>query len=148
MYEKEPASNFLNEQFLYRAVPKVLWNNWDDIDEIEPAFFMLNNAIEGLSIDWSKYSKASESLARRNESRGLDKQDLSYYGMLELNIGDYRKVNSEDNLELDLQHDPRLDNRAHSLIHGIMKVNVSKVRMLLSEVAKWALDLKPKNKDE
>ena len=140
---RKRISNFLDDHHLYRGVPKPLWKEWDDLDEIEPTFFMLNNARDGLSVDWSKYAKPSETLERRNTSRGLSKEDLSYYGTIQLNVGKFRKVKKENDLPLEVEHDPLLRNKAHSLIQGIIRANVSKVRMTLSEIAKWAPNMKP-----
>ena len=146
MYEKEPFSKFLNKHYLYRGVPKILWKEWDDLNEIEPTFFMLNNAIDGLSVDWSKYTKPSETLERRNKSRGLLKDELTYYGIIQLNIGDFKEVKKENELSLKVEHDPQLLDRSHSLIQGIIRENVSKVRMILSEIAQWAPNMNPKRK--
>ena len=142
-YDKESFLNYLNDHYLYRGVPKLLWSEWDDKSEVEPTFFMLNEAIEGLSVDWSKYSTPNDTLKRRNESRSLKEDDLTYYGIIQINIGDFRKVKKEFDLPLNVEHDPELINRAHSLIHRIIRANVSKIRMILSEIANWALEMEP-----
>ncbi len=147
MLEKEPFINFLDEHHLYRGVPKNLWKEWDNLNEIEPTFFMLNNAIDGLSVEWSKYAQSNETLERRNESRGLKKDELTFYGVLQVNIGQFRKIKKEEGLPLDIEHDPQLQNRAHSLIQGIMRANVSKIRMCLSEISRWAPNMKPIKKE-
>jgi hypothetical protein len=71
MWSEEPEENFLNSHFLYRAVHRGLWQNWESTDRIDPIFFYSKNAEEGLSFDWSKYSSPQDTLERRKGNSGV-----------------------------------------------------------------------------
>lgn len=137
MWLKEPENHFLNVHNLFRSVHKGLWSHWKSLDRIDPVFFYSKNAEGGLSFDWSLYSDPKDTLNRRKENT------LKENGILQLNIGDYRKCITQFNLPLTLEHFPLPENRSHTLMHGITKTNKTKIRRKLSKIAKWAEDMKP-----
>lgn len=139
MGEKEPDENFLDSHFLYRAVNKGLWSNWDSIDRIDPIFFYSKNVKEGLSFDWSKYSTPEDTLGRRKG------KTLKENGIIQLSIGDLRKIVIQFNLPLMIKHDPLSNNRSHTLLLGITKANTAKIRRKLSKITYWVEGMKPES---
>ncbi len=137
MWSKEPNDHFLNEHHLYRAVHKGLWQHWKSLDRIDPVFFYSKNAQDGLSFDWSLYATPIDTLNRRKGN------DLKENGIIQLRIGDFRECSYKFNLPLALEHSPTLDNRAHTLMHGVTKSNKTKIRRKLSKIAVWAEGMKP-----
>jgi len=143
-WETEPAENFLNEHLLYRGIHKNLWSKWSDIQDINPNFFMTQHAPPGLSVDWSKYATPQETLTNHLKS------NLYIFGIVELNVGEFRFCVKENEFPLTIQHDPNKEeseieplNRAHTLIKGFTRTNTSKIRMILSRIAIWAPEMKP-----
>ena len=137
MYPKEPIENFLDAHFLYRAVHRGLWENWESINRIDPIFFYSKNAEEGLSFDWSKYSTPQDTLNRR---RG---KTLKENGIIQLNIGKLKTSITQFELPIIIEHAPFPENQAHTLMLGITKSNTAKIRRKLSKIAEWAEGMKP-----
>ena len=135
-WETEPPSNFLNEHYLYRGIHKDLWKQWSSINSIEPNFYITRHAKNGLSVDWSKYAKPSDTLKQKGN-------DLTFYGIVQVKVGDLRRSIKRNLFPLELHHDPILKNRAHSLIDGISRCNKARIKMELSEIAEWAPNMKP-----
>lgn len=136
-FVKEPIENFLNSHFLFRAVHRGLWQNWESRDRIDPIFFFSKNAKYGLSFDWSKYSTPKDTLNRRKSNSLMDN------GIISLNIGKLREVIQEFNLPLSIKHDPVPTNQSHTILLGITKSNTAKIRRKLSKIAKWVEGMEP-----
>jgi len=137
MYSREPPSNYLDTHQLFRAVHRGLWQHWQSLDRIDPVFFHFKKNERGLSFDWSKYTTPTDTLNRRKNNT------LKEYGIIQLNIGKFRKCIELYNLPLEIEHDPVPDNRAHSLICGLTKVNKTKIRRKLSKITNWVDGKKP-----
>lgn len=139
-WETEPSSNFLPIHKLFRAVHKVLWVNWPNLDKIQPNFFSYNKINNGLSVDWNKYSTSRDTLNRRKEP------NLRINGIVEFKVGILRDCIKKNNFPFSIKHSPRIEppiNRSHSLIAGIKKVNRTKVKRKLSKIVIWSKDMKP-----
>lgn len=137
MWQKEPVENYLDEHLLYRAVSRGLWETWQSLNIIDPNFFNIKNAEGGLSFDWSKYSTPQDTLNRRK------RQSLRDNGIVQLNIGELKLCVKKFELPIKIEHDPKPENQAHTLLHGITKGNKTKIRRKLSKIAKWAPGMKP-----
>lgn len=136
----EPYENFLNSHFFYRAVHKFLWKNWPRTDKIYSNFFSLDQAINGLSVDWSKYATPEFTL----NSRPVPK--LYVNGIVKINVGKIKIVIEEKILPISIKHDPIKEpplNRAHTLLEGISKINKAKLKLKLSKIAQWAPNMMP-----
>lgn len=139
-WEVEPYKNFLDYHFFYRAVHKVLWKNWPDLNKIYPNFFTIDQAINGLSVDWSKYVTPEFTL----KSRRIP--ELTTNGIVELNVGIIKSIIEDMSFPLTIKHDPTKEspiNRAHTILEGIGKVNKTKVKRKLSKIARWAPRMMP-----
>ncbi|MHA1491415.1 MAG: hypothetical protein ACTSRI_17405 [Promethearchaeota archaeon] len=136
MWSKEPIENFLDSHFLYRAVHRGLWQNWESPDRIDPIFFYSKNAEEGLSFDWSKYSTPEDTL------KGRKGKSLKKNGIIQLNIGKLRTSIVQFELPITIEHNPP-ENQAHTLMFGITKSNTAKIRRKLSKIVEWAEGMKP-----
>jgi len=137
-FKAEPFENFLNEHFLYRGVHKNLWQYWSSLDKIQPHFFASKQAEQGLSTDWSKYSTPLDIL------NNLTDPILTVNGIVELKIEKLKASIIQNNFPLTIAHNPLPKNRAHTLIHGIHKGNVTKIRRKISKITEWAPGMKPK----
>ena len=139
-WDIESYENFLEFHFLYRAVHKELWRNWPELNKIYPNFFSLDQAINGLSVDWSKYATPEFTLNSRTNP------ELTINGIVELNVGKIKNFIEDKILPLTIEHDPIRTppiNRAHSLLRCIGKINNAKVKMNLSKIAQWAPNMMP-----
>ena len=152
-WETEPSENFLPEHLLYRAIPKTLWELWADINKIEPNFFMIKEKEKGLSVDWSKYAMPIDTLERST------KPDLTFNGILQMNIGKLRDLILRYNLPIEIEHNPIRSpiktsyriiqiNRAHSLLIGVHRQNRATMRRRLYKIAEWAANMKPKTENK
>lgn len=140
MWEIEPFKNFLDVHFFYRAVHKILWMKWPDLNKIYTNFFAFNQVINGLSVDWSKYATPDDTLDRRMEPK------LTSNGIIEIAIGKLRKNLKENHFPITIQHNPIREqpiNRAHSLLNGINNINKATIKRELSRIAQWAPNMKP-----
>lgn len=135
-WEVEPAENFLDDHFLYRGIHKSLWMQWDSIDTIQPNFFIMRHALNGLSVDWSKYAKPKDTLKHKRNG-------LTTYGVIQIKVERLRKCVKKNLFPLELYHNPIPENRAHSLIEGIPQCNKARLKVELSEIAEWAPKMKP-----
>ncbi|MEE9379224.1 MAG: hypothetical protein V3V33_14460 [Candidatus Lokiarchaeia archaeon] len=139
-WEIEPQENFLDIHLLYRAVHKILWNKWPDLNKIYTNFFSFNQVINGLSVDWSKYATPEDTLNRRIDP------NLTSNGIIEIIVGKLRECIKQNDYSITIQHYPlRIPpiNRAHSLLDGITKINKAKIKRELSTIAQWAPNMKP-----
>jgi len=139
-WDIEPYENFLDSHFFYRAVHKNLWEKWSDLNKIYPNFFSLDQAINGLSVDWSKYSTPEFTLKSRLTP------ELTTNGIVELNVGKIKSTIEDRSLPISIKHTPIKAppiNRAHTILEGIGKINRAKIKMKLSETAQWAPKMKP-----
>jgi len=139
-WEVEPYENFLDFHFLYRAVHKILWRIWPDLNRIYPNFFTLDQTINGLSFDWSKYATSKFTLNSRPEP------ELNVNGVVELNVGKVKSIIKNKSLPLTIRHNPIREspvNRAHTILEGIGKINKAKIKIELSNIANWAQNMKP-----
>jgi len=139
-WDIEPYENFLDSHFFYRAVHKHIWKNWPDLNKIYPNFFSLDQAINGLSVDWSKYASPVFTLNSRPAP------ELTRNGIVELNVGKIKISIKDKSLPLTIKHDPIKVppiNRAHTILEGIGKTNKAKVKMKLSKIAQWAPKMMP-----
>ncbi len=136
IWEAEPPENFLDEHSLYRGVHKNLWMRWSDLSVIYPNFFQFDHTIGGLSVDWSKYATSEFTFNRLTP-------DLKIFGIVEFIVGKLRECIRRNNFPITIQHDPKTDNRAHSLLKRIHEVNKAKVKIELSRIAQWAPNMKP-----
>ena len=139
-WDIEPYENFLDSHFFYRAVHKHIWKNWPDLNKIYPNFFSLDQAISGLSVDWSKYVTPEFTLNSRPAP------DLTTNGIVELNAGKIKRSIEDKSLPLTIRHDPIKKppiNRAHTILEGIGKLNKAKVKMKLKKIAQWAPKMMP-----
>ncbi|MEE9378148.1 MAG: hypothetical protein V3V33_08940 [Candidatus Lokiarchaeia archaeon] len=143
IWEIESSENFLDEHFLYRGIHKNIWQTWENLQKIDPNFFMKRRAIEGLSTDWSKYADPQFTLTRLNS-------DLAIYGIAEINVGQFKNVIEVQKFPLTIHHDPiRIAteseplNRAHTLIKGFSEKNTTKIRRKISKITKWAPNMSP-----
>lgn len=74
-------------------------------------------------------------------------------GILRFHVDEFLNIIEENQFPLRLIHDPNKTtnsenpflNRAHSVIKGFTKTNYTKIRTLLSDIAKWVQDLEPIN---
>jgi len=142
-WETELSENYLDDHNLFRGIHKNLWKTWESLLKISPNFFITKNALDGLSTDWSKYTRPQITLEHLNS-------DLSVYGIIELNVGRFKDLIEENEFPLTIQHDPiRIEtetetlNRGHTLINGFNTRNSTKIRRKLSKIAKWVLNLMP-----
>ena len=138
MWSEEPEENFLNSHFLYRAIHRGLWQNWESTDRIDPIFFYSKNAEEGLSFDWSKYSSPQDTLERRKGN------SLKENGIIQLNLRKLRTDIIQFNLPITIEHAPLPENQSHTLLLGITRSNTAKIRRKLSKIAEWAEGMRPK----
>ena len=101
-----------------------------DGDIIPGAF---QSKVDGMSTDWDKYSTAEQSLAFSKIP--------SDNGIVKFSVGLIRQQPS-----MDVEHDPLLHNRAHSLVHGIPQKGElkTKVRLLLKRICVWEIKYNPK----
>lgn len=147
-WEEEPPENFLNINYLYRGVKKVLWSTWPDLKKIYPNFFTIEQTIGGLSVDWSKYCSPESTLNH------LPIPDLKIYGIVQLNVGNLRECINQNNFLIGIKHKPirveseRLKiNRGHTLLTNFSKEGKSrirtKVRVELSKIANWSAKMHP-----
>ncbi len=143
-WEKEPFENYLDEHSLYRGIHRNIWIKWPILENIQPHFFYSDNAEEGLSMDWSKYSTPEDTLKRLREP------NLETNGIIDLNVEKLRNCIEENSFPLIIVHDPIKKatkilpiNRAHTLIHGINGANKAKIRRIVSKIAEWAPEMKP-----
>ena len=95
-WETEQGEAYLDYHLLYRAVHKVLWKNWPDLNRIYPNFFITSQAEKGLSVDWSKYATPAFTLDH------LPNPSLEINGIVELNIGYLKKVIQNANLPINI----------------------------------------------
>lgn len=146
-WEIEPENNFLDIHLLYHPVHEDYWKNFGDIDEIEGNFIEVPKKkkdpdYDGFSMDWSKYITPEESLNLRDETK-IDK-----YGVIEMQVGSFRKCNINNEFSLSIQHDPVLSqpklNRSHSIVKGITKPSKLKIRTELAKIMSWII--KPQKK--
>ncbi len=148
MIPPEPPENFKEHHYFYRGVKKFLWEQWEDLDRIRTNFFMKSQARRGLSVDWSKHAKPTDTLAFLNNLYQLSNNDLTVYGIAELNIGNLRNCIEENNFPIEIKHDPhpieQPDNKAHTLLKNILgHGNIAFVKEKLAEIANWASGMKP-----
>jgi len=139
-WDIEPYENFLDFHYLYRAIHKFLWVNWPNLNKIYPNFFSLDQAINGLSVDWSKYATPEFTF----NSRPIPK--LTTYGIVELNVRKIKIEIVDNSLPIKIKHNPIKEtpfNRAHTILEGIGKINKAKIKMKLSKIAQWAPKMKP-----
>jgi hypothetical protein len=137
MWSKEPIENFFDSHFLYRAVYRGLWQNWEYPDRIDPIFFYSKNVEEGLSFDWSKYSSPQDTLKRRKGN------SLKENGIIQLNLGKLGTNIIQFNLPITIEHAPLPENQSHTLLLGITRYNTAKIRRKLSKIAEWAECMRP-----
>lgn len=137
---KEPSTNFLPEHSIYRGIHKTLWDFWPDIQKIQPHIFTKEQALAGLSVDWSKHTTPQKTLSRLAQDLEFP---LNAYGIIEWNIGILHKVMKDFRIEIDLEHDPIFDNPAHTLIQKITKMNKASIERIMAKVAKWVDELIP-----
>ena len=90
-WEVEPSENFLDNNYLYRGIKKVLWSTWPDLRKIYPNFFTIKQTKGGLSVDWSKYCSSEDALNH------LPNPSLTVYGISQLNVGDLRECINQNN---------------------------------------------------
>ncbi len=147
MIPPEPPENFKEHHCFYRGVKKFLWRQWEDLDRIRPNFFMKEQARGGLSVDWSKYARPTDTLTYLNNLSQLPNNDLSVYGIAKLNVGNLRRCIEENNFPIKIKHDPQPveqpDNDAHTLLKNILDVNIALVKAKLAEIADWASGMRP-----
>jgi len=95
---------------------------------------------DGLSVDWSEFCLAIDTLNRASNPDSASKS-----GVLLLKTGDVRKI-SVDGQCLEVLHDPIQDNQAHSLIMHIPDKGPEKlaVRIALSEIAEIVIPIPQK----
>lgn len=136
-YEIESEENFLPSHFLYRGVPRGLWERWDDLDDFQPNFFTTKDVSQGMSVDWSKYANPGETLQR------LRKPRLTENGISQLNVGKLRSCIQINNFLLEIKHTPESDNQAHSDIKGFNRGNTAEIRRKVSKIARWTPGFKP-----
>src|SRR5687768_13729856 len=76
-------------------------------DQINPGCFKdLPRAGDGMSTNWSRYSTPAE-------TRAGGPKPASEYGVIEMNVGEVRRIPDQR-----VVHDPLPHNRAHTLVHG------------------------------
>jgi len=71
---------------------------------------------------------------------------LTTNGIVELNVGKIKSSIEDKSLPLTIKHDPIKEppiNRAHTILEGIGKVNRAKIKMKLSNIARWAPNMMP-----
>ncbi len=72
-------------------------------------------------------------------------------GIIRFQIGELIKLIEDKQLPINIRHDPikKTDeinlflNHSHSIIEGFSKTNFTKIRTILSDIAKWCNDFKP-----
>jgi hypothetical protein len=94
--------------------------------EIVPGVFQ--SKIDGMSTDWDKYGTPQQSLA-------LSKIPADN-GIVKFSVRQIRQQPS-----MDVEHDPQLYNRSHSLVHGVPEKGElkTKVRLLLKRICEWEI---------
>jgi hypothetical protein len=124
--EDYPKEQIPNEASLYYRIHKTYIID----NEIIPGAFQ--SKIDGMSTDWDKYSTPQQSLA-------LSKNPADN-GIVKFSVGLIRQQPS-----MDVEHDPQLYNRAHSLIHGVPEKGElkTKVRLLLKRICVWEIKYNP-----
>lgn len=135
-WQVEPSENFLDDHLIYRGIHRDLWIQWGSLDTIQPNFYITKTAINGLSVDWSKYAKPEDTLDHKGN-------DLTKYGVIQIRVRDFYDSINRNLFPLELIHEPTPKNRAHSLIEGIRKCNKARIKIELSEIAEWVPNLKP-----
>ena len=145
MVSPEPSKNFEDHHDLYRGVKKNLWTQWEDLDRIRTNIFMTKQATDGLSVDWSKYTQPTSTLRFLNIQSNRDHNDLSLYGIIEINVRNLRQIIRDYNLPIEIQHDPnpveQPNNDGHTLL--ILSGNIALIRSKLSEIADWTDGMRP-----
>ena len=141
-WEAEPIQNFLDNHLLFRAIPKVIWEHWTPDYQIKPNFFITENALkDGLSMDWSKYSRSIDTLNRRNNPT------LDNWCVSQIKVGSFKNTIQEKNLPLTIEHKPKKDppkkNRAHTLITGFTIRNTTDIRRKIYKLVEWVPKMKP-----
>ena len=147
---EEPAENYLDTHLLYRGVKRFLWASWPNLETIYPTFFTVDQALKGLSVDWSKYSTPKEAL---NHLPG-ENPSLKEWGLVQFNVGELREIIKRNNFLIKIKHDPiRIAteelkiNRGHSLLKNFCKEGKkrirTRIRVELSLIAKWVPNMKP-----
>ena len=144
---KEPAENFLPPHFFYLAISEVLWGAWTSPrDKIFPNIFYSNKCIDGISVDWSKYSTPEDTKYKRtriNEETGV----------IQFKLENFFNINNIYAFHLSLEHDPIREkkpkypfiNRGHSLIHGITKQFKTQIEREMTDISNWIPQCKPKS---
>ena len=144
---KEPAENFLPLHFFYLAIPKVLWGAWTSPrDKISPNIFYSNKCINGLSINWSKYSTPEDTKYKRTR---FDEET----GVIQFELVNFYNINNVYSFNLSLEHDPIREktleypfiNRGHSLIHGITEQFKTQIEREMTDISRWDPQCKPKS---
>ena len=122
-YPKEPIPD--NSNLYYRIHKTYIVDG-----EIIPGAFQ--SKIDGMSTDWDKYSTSQQSLA-------LSKNPADN-GIVKFSVEQIRQQPA-----MDVEHDPKLYNRAHSLIHGVPEKGElkTKVRLLLKRLCVWEIKYNP-----
>ncbi len=140
-WEIEPPENYLKYHLLYLGIHKDLWIQWSTLEKIHINFFMTKHALDGLSVDWSKYAEPKDTLNHLTPS-------LDVYGIAEIKVEDLRNCRDQFQLPISIKHDPVKDplserNRAHTLIKGITAKNKATIKRRLYKLFKWAPERKP-----
>ena len=92
----EPVESFKDHHKLYRAVPKMLWERFDSVDQVDESFFIWPKKRDGLSTDWSKYAEPIDTLNRRPEH----KRSLNHYGIASISVRKLKELISNGILPL------------------------------------------------
>ncbi|MFX0103801.1 MAG: hypothetical protein ACFFCS_29835 [Candidatus Hodarchaeota archaeon] len=117
-----------DEDFLFRRVHESFLDE-DDPDFIPPAIFRESKGNGGVSVDWNKYSTSNDA---RNRAREPERN-----GIIEISAISIRDV---ENLEVN--HVPIFNNRAHSNIvglNGLSKQKRTKARWRLAQASSWVI---------
>lgn len=110
-----------NDNLLRRISNEMVKNG-----KVQPLAFDLRPKDRGcLSVNWDKYSSPEETIKQST--------DPKYSGCLSINAGSVRKN------ELSVEHEPSINNRAHSIIFkngAVSHFGFNKERRLLSQLSK------------
>src|SRR5437879_5477470 len=112
-----PTEPIPNEAPLYFRVHRVFFRD----GELDPGVFK-DHPDGPMSVDWSEYAKARDTLRRATSPRKDN-------GVVQMKCGDVRAIPP-----LAVEHTPEAKNRAHSEVRG---KKTTKVRFLLLQIVQW-----------
>jgi hypothetical protein len=156
-WETESEEDFLFFHRIFRGIHRQYWEHWDSIDTIDASFISFGKKpTDNFSFDWSKYTTPCftlNKLTSLEDDKDAFVSKRNIYGILALKIGKLKKIIKKNRFDIIIQHNPikaitsenQYLNRGHTLIIGIKKQNITKIREKICESAKWVRGFEPIN---